>query len=424
MVDDIKLSAEQTEAVELVSDINVRIACVTGQAGTGKTTILRQAYSNVVDKFASVITINERGNEAEVPGVVLCAPTGRAAARIEEATGIPAMTIHRMMRFNMPTMDDAGNEIPSVPAYSKILPMPYDMVFVDEASMVDEELYRKVVDALKRGARIRFFGDNNQLPPIQGKSPFAQGLKKHPSVVLTENFRSNDGIIAASDAVIRNKIPVSGEKVLIRRCERTMGMTEIMKIAESHDFTSMDAQIIAPTRANKNGAMAINVQMQTRFNPSKRKLTIFRTEYFKGESKTVTTAFKPNDKVIWTKNDYNLGLFNGQIGRLIDWDEDDNMIVNFEGKDCEIPYTSKRYNPYKQSTEQYDPRTQMDLAYAITTHKSQGSQFSVVMYALAYSRAATRQNVYTAITRAKDQIVIVNIGGYLSDAIMNKVKID
>ena len=423
-----KLSAEQLEAIDLATTLSNRICCVTGQAGTGKTTILKHVYAELAERFDLVRVQVTKDTYEDQSAVMLCAPTGRAATRIEEATGIPAMTIHRMLRFNAPVIDDDGKEIEPLPAYDKLNPMPYDVVIVDEASMVATELYRKIIDALKPGAVIRFFGDLNQLPPIgdEGGSPFGIALKKYPSVTLTENFRSGDDIIDASDKVIRNRIPSANNGVLIHRANRGGdGMEQVLKLCRDTDFTAMENQIICPTRANKNGSFAISTQIQTLFNPSKEKLTVFRTERYNGETQTIATAFKRGDKVIWTKNDYTLGLFNGQIGRLLDWQEGTgDMLINFDGQDHHIPHTAKRFDPFKQVEYSYDPRTQIDLAYAITTHKAQGSQFDTVMYVVAFSRAGTRQNVYTALTRAKNKIVIIDIGRALSQAIMNKTVVD
>lgn len=402
-------TSEQEEAISLCADTTHKIVCITGQAGTGKTSILAEVHSRLEEMFPS--------NDPEFSRICLAAPTGRAAKRIEEATGIPAMTIHRMMRFSMPEDDkDFG-----LPAHTKQNPMPYDAVFIDEASMLTEDLRRQVIDALKRGAVIRFFGDINQLPPINSASPFAKDLERFPSVTLRTNFRSTDGIIELADRVIKNKMPINNDQVTITKVVSTDGSNAVLRLAETIDFTRMDNQIICPTNTTVHGTENINLAIQQKFNPEKEKITIFQTDK---QGSIIRRSFKRGDKVIWTKNDYNIGLMNGTSGRIITFDlETGTMFANFDGRDYEIPSQVKAHNPQTGLDYVYDPRHYLDLGYAISTHKAQGSQYDIVCYVCSRSRAASRQNVYTAVTRAKRKLFIINIAGSLTHAIDNKVNI-
>ena len=151
----LELDAAQTEAISLCCDVTKRIVAVTGPAGTGKTSILRQGY----------VQLAYHGYRC-----VLAAPTGKAAKRIKEATGIPAMTIHRLLEYTHPGIPDPDTgkvADSSGPRRTRERPLDMDVIFIDEAAMIDMGLYRNLIDAMKSGSAVRFFGDANQLPPIE-----------------------------------------------------------------------------------------------------------------------------------------------------------------------------------------------------------------------------------------------------------------
>lgn len=419
------LSDEQQRAVDLCGDLSVKIACVTGQAGSGKTTTMRKAHDAVEDAFLDTIGRDERG-EAKF-SIRIAAPTGRAAKRVEEATGLKAMTIHRLLRFSTPEDDDDFG----LPAYTKMNPMPYDAIFIDEASMLTTELRRSLIDAMKRGSIIRFFGDVNQLPPI-GKtdnagrrnpnfSPFAKDLQRFPSVTLTKNYRSTDGIVELSDRIIRNRMPQANSQVTITRVVSTSTGNEILKLAQEIDFTSDNAQIITPTNKTTHGTEPINRTIQQRFNPEKESITVFKRDR---DGQLETRKFKRGDKIIWTDNNYDLDLMNGTLGRVLDFNTETGTIhIAIEGRDLAIPSQLEVFNSFTGEKFTFDPRTQMQLGYAITTHKAQGSQFDTVLFICARSRALNRQNIYTAVTRAKQRLIILNVGGSLAQGLDTKVNI-
>lgn len=426
MQTDIILSKEQEEAVELCADTSIRIACVTGQAGTGKTTILKKSHERLVEELEITKGFSPAGDPQF--SIALAAPTGRAAKRIQEATGLRASTIHRMLRFTVPKDDDDFG----LPAYSKMNPMPFDVILIDEASMIAEDLRRALIDAMKRGSIIRFFGDINQLPPIgtydsTGRknpnfSPFAKDLRTFPSVTLTKNFRSTDGIIELADRVIRNKMPMANDQVSILRIGNVDTQNRVLTIAQDIDFTNDGAQIICPTNKTVHGTENLNKAIQQRFNPEREKITIFKKE--KDGTMTVR-SFKKNDKVIWTQNDYNLNLMNGSIGRVLDFDKErGTMWINMDDRDIEISAQMEAFNPSTGEKYVYDPRHYLNLGYAISTHKSQGSQFDIVLFVCSRTRAANRQNVYTAVTRAKQKLIILNVAGSLTYALDTLVDIE
>lgn len=402
---------EQELAIELCADFDKKIVCVTGEAGTGKTSVLSDAVQACVEKLCDKYGGNPDDRSTWKFSFALCAPTGRAAKRIEEVTGIEASTIHRLLRFSVPEDDkDFG-----LPAYTKFNPMPYDVIFCDEASMLTEDLRRNLIDAMKRGCVVRFFGDINQLPPINSASPFAKDLKMFPSVRLTHNFRSNDGIVSIAQKVLANRMFAGNDKVRVDKIKKGTGLEAILSIAQKYDTTSDNVQIICPTNETTYGTSAINNLIQQNFNRSREKITLFKKM---DDGSTRTRSFKVGDKVLWTYNDYNVGLMNGTLGRVLSFDkEGGNIVIAVEGADYIIPARMKAFNPTTHEEYYYDPRHYLDLGYAISTHKSQGSQFDTVIYVCSFSRVATRQNVYTAITRAKHRLIILDIAGALSKAL-------
>lgn len=381
------LSEEQHNAIELGIDKVKKLVGVTGAAGTGKTSIMGEVYLN---------------GDWQMP--VLVAPTGRAAKRIQEATGIPAKTIHRFMRYSMPADDDEAG----LPAYDKFNKFPNDCVLVDEASMVSDDLYRAILDAMPPRCVIRFFGDANQLPPVHGSSPFVTILNKFPSVTLTKNFRSGDGIVTAANQIINNHVPQPNEKFRMLN----PGNGNIMPTMEEFiddSFRGLAGQLIIPTKKGKYGTFAFNRYLQQRLNPTGPVIEIKIDD-------DETRRFRVGDKVIQTKNDYKLNIFNGMIGWVVDIDEDD-IIVNFEERDIRIPAHLESYNPHTgRAIFQYDPRMNLDLAYAITTHKAQGSEFNKVVLLIQKSFVLNRANFYTAVTRAKDQVTVICGPGALAQA--------
>ncbi len=424
-------SLEQEQAIEICTDLQNKIACVTGGAGVGKTTILREVHDGLYEQFCQQKGVKHHmeGRSAnDVPhfSIKLAAPTGRAAKRIEEATGIEAITIHRLLRYSVPMDDDEFG----LPLYSRSNRMPHMAILIDEASMLTKELRRALIDAMANNCIIRFFGDVNQLPPIDPNkkdgellfSPFNADLKKFPSVMLTKNYRSEDGIIKVAQSIISNRIPLPNEQAEFHRVTYGTAMSKIAELASNVDFTLDANQIICPTKVNKIGTMKINLLMQRKFNQETDKINIYQKDKLSGS--IITRSFKRGDKVLWTKNDYELGLMNGTLGRVLDFDSDGGSIfINADDRDIEVPPIAYGINPKTGEKFSYDPRTRLILGYAISTHASQGSQFDYVCYVVARSRAATRQNVYTGITRSKNYITVINVGGALNHAITNVTRL-
>jgi exodeoxyribonuclease V alpha subunit len=384
----VDMSNEQMNAVDMCCDMTVTIASVTGGAGVGKTLVMGEVYKELRRMKKSV---------------ALCAPTGRAAKRIQELTGIPAKTVHRLLEFPMPDDDQDLKTDPNLPRRCRENPLDQQVVIVDEASMISPGIYRFLMDALRRGSVIRWFGDNNQLPPVEeGKPPFIMLLKEFPSVELTYNFRSGDALVANAQRILRGQLPLRNPCFEIIYNDNPLGV--MLEFITPH-FTQEDHQIIMPTRKGKIGTTRANPSIQMRFNS---KGSMLRLDRFSKDEAPL--AIRPGDKFVWIKNDYKLDLFNGEMGH-IDWIDPDagELGVVIGNRAVVIPPRIKTYNAFIGHVINYDPRKQLELGYAITTHKSQGSEFDTVIYCMSKSQIwlLNKRNFYTAVTRAKKNVILI-----------------
>lgn len=383
------LSTEQYRAVEMCCDLTELIVGVTGGAGTGKTLVIGRIHELLVE---------------DKKRVALCAPTGRAAKRIQELTGIPARTVHRLLEFPMP--GDGDDAPPNLPRRDRMNPLLHDVVIVDEASMVDSVLYRQLIDALPKKGVIRFFGDNNQLPPVEdgsGMSSFLRVLKERPMVELTYNFRNEDRILDNAQRILRGSVPVRNSQFEIIYSDDPI--RQMLRFVEHEPcFKQDDHQIIMPTRRGNCGTLIVNPSLQLSFNPHGRTLELAR--YERGPK----LAVRAGDKFLWIKNDYQLNMYNGEIGRIAWVDpEDGELGLETTDRQIHVPARVRQYSPYLQTTITYDPRKQIELGYAVTTHKAQGSEFDAVVYCMAGKQGwlLNRRNFYTGVTRAKKLVVVI-----------------
>lgn len=419
------LSEEQLDAVQLCLDKEKRIVSITGQAGTGKTTILKHAFASLSESGYSI---------------ALVAPTGKAAKRITEATGIPASTIHRYLEFSNPGKVDEHTGKPqgiSTPSRNKHRNVDEDFVFVDESSMVTKELWRDLIDAIGLKTNIRFFGDVNQLPPIEAgadfgkkiESPFEHAIKTFPTKKLTQIFRQGEGsgIVLNGDRIIHGIMPLRRDDFeLVISNEPEKRLFDVIEdcFKEGIDFSDLKNQIIIPTKQGSIGTNGMNPLLQKKFHELRRittpKIRLPRHSWDKLK-KTDTNArsiyITEFDKVINTKNVYatqntSYEVMNGESGIIENIYKDDDgeacITINLGDRIVECPSDIVSYSKTGQ-TFHNDPRKELDLAYAITTHKSQGSEYDYIIYYITRSMIYTlnRANLYTAITRAKKKCIII-----------------
>lgn len=385
----VELSTEQKRAVLECLTNNVTI--ITGGPGTGKTTIINTLVK--IFDFAGF-------------SVALAAPTGRAAKRMEEASGKPAMTIHRMLEYVWSEEEDALNF-----GRNDENPLEEDVIIVDEASMIDLMLMDGLLNAVKEGTRLIFTGDADQLPPVGAGNVLRDMIASEciPVIRLKEIFRQAEGsgIVTNSHLINNGEYPEqqSGNDfyIISKNGETSISDTirELVggRIEAGFDFvrSADDIQILTPTKRGMLGAPSLNAMLQEVINPpaeDKAELKIGKT-------------FREGDKVMQLRNNYGAewrtelfstegeGVFNGDMGIVKEIDiENKSMTVRMD--DRIIEYVG-------------DMLEEIDLAYAITVHKSQGSEFPVVVIPVLNfpPMLMTRNLLYTAVTRGKKLVIIV-----------------
>lgn len=410
-----ELAPKQVEAINASIDPAARVVAVTGAAGTGKTTILKTAY----DK------LTQAGYRCG-----LAAPTGKASKRIYEATGIEALTIHRLLEYSHPGDPDPKTGKPigiSGPKRNRQNPLELDFIFVDEYAMVSHELHRNILDALPAGGGIRMFGDDNQLAPVEEDkrlrdepSPFLKILEndKFVTVVLDQVFRQGEdsGILANAQAILRGRYPTRNEQFDMRISTKP---TEVLRdyvldqlLDQEIDYGAIENQILVPQNTTWVGTRKLNTMLQGLFHNERDPcLWLDRHDWIEGENGKKGGKIKvyQGDKVIVTSNLYDLGVFNGETGKIIEINDDTGeLVIDFGDREQAIPPVLLVQNS-RGGHSSIDPRKYVDLAYAITTHKSQGSEFKRVIYILnkSNSYSVNRRNFYTAITRAKEHVLLI-----------------
>lgn len=392
----ITYAPQQRHAVELAAGRQVML--LTGGPGTGKTTSLR-----------GVLALFERlGLET-----ALAAPTGRAAKRLGELCGAEGTTIHRLLETRF---DPRTGEL--VFAHNEKEPLKADAVIVDETSMVDITLMAALLSALREDCRLVLVGDPDQLPSVGPGNLLSDLLRsgRVPTVRLTEVFRQ-----AAESAIIRsahqvNQGTVPGLKndprqdfFFLHRADPAAAADTIVELVsrrlpENMGIPSNQIQVLSPTRKFESGTGALNQALQAALNPPAEG---------KGERKFGPYVFRRGDRVMQVKNNYDvmwrtmdgreagIGIFNGDVGHILEVDNRRELItVDFDGHVVD-------YSP--------DMLGELEPAYAVTVHKSQGSEYrAVVLCAVdAAPRLLTRGVLYTAITRARELLVIVGEEGVI-----------
>jgi exodeoxyribonuclease V alpha subunit len=405
------LDPEQQEAVNLCCDTTKRVVAITGAAGSGKTTILRKAYNALKDNGYQV---------------ALSAPTGKAAKRIYEVTGIDALTNHRLLEYTHPGEPDpkTGKVAQfSYPRRTRANPLEIDVLFVDEYTMANRDVHRSLFDALPVGASIRVFGDNNQLQPIEEDkrlqdqpSAFSELLTKFPSVRLKTVHRQgkDSGILLNLQAILNGRMPTRNEQWTMHFSEQPVHSLRdyvLESLDEGIDFSEINNQIITPQNTSWVGTVKLNSMIQglfhDRYEPAH---MIPRHNWVKGEGdeKGGSIRMFKGDKVIVTQNMYDLGVFNGESGKIIEITGDGELVIDFGDREQSIPPILMVQNRYGKIVE-IDPRKSVDLGYAITTHKSQGSEYGRVVYVLNKSTGymQNRRNLYTATSRGREHVHLI-----------------
>ncbi|RMF94648.1 MAG: ATP-dependent RecD-like DNA helicase [Candidatus Schekmanbacteria bacterium] len=383
----IKLAKEQKEAIKLVFSNNLSI--ITGGPGTGKTTIL---------KFVTTIC---RKNALKV---LLAAPTGRAAKRLSEVTGMEAKTIHRLLEYN-----------PSMGCFLKNSdsPLKADIIILDESSMIDIPLFANFLEALPPDCSLLMVGDVNQLPSVGPGNLLRDLIESNviACVKLEKIFRqeANSNIVINAHRINRGDFPKipkikreeKGDFYFFEEEDQDKVLNIIKelyckKIPQKFGYNPFtDIQVLTPMHKGTVGAMNINSVLQNILNPQKKELV-------RGNK-----IFRQKDKVMQIKNNYEKEVFNGDIGIIeaIDFEEQ-NLVVNFDD----------RYVEYD-----FGELDELTLSYAISIHKSQGSEYNAVIIPILTQHyyLLQRNLLYTAITRGKKLVVLTGTRKAIWMAIKN-----
>jgi exodeoxyribonuclease V alpha subunit len=296
-------------------------------------------------------------------------------------------------------------------------PLDYKIVIVDEYAMVNHELHRNLINALPRGGCIRTFGDVQQLTPIEKNkyyqdkpSPFQDILANFNGVVLETLHRTGDGsgIVKAADSILKGRIPLPNDDF---RRSITNNLSDKLQevVAESltrgTDFSKIENQVICPSKRTKVGTAKLNALLQNIFRPEKEGwLDLPRHSW--DENKQLYCRIHAGDKVMITSNSYGIecsdgtkGVFNGETGTVVEILEDTGeVIIDLGDRVCNFPPHVHVLKPNGDMIT-VDPRKDLDLAYCITTHKSQGSEYKHVIYVISRSSGMLlgRHNFYTAV---------------------------
>ncbi len=397
---------DQKNAIKLA--INEGVCVITGGPGTGKTTIIK-----------CILTCLRRLGK----NVALLAPTGRAAKRMSESCNYEAKTIHRAL---MVEPGKVGGDFEAVFFYNEGNKFPFDAIIVDEVSMVDATLAFNLLRALRAGAKLVFVGDKNQLPSVGAGNVLEDIIKSDliPYVNLTQIYRQEEAslIIKNAHAINRGEMPIldnsSKDFFFDSKNEQQDIATTIveMQCKRLPKFLGVEPtkiQVLAPMRVGVCGVDNLNSKIQAILNPSNPS----SPEIVVGQ-----TIFRVNDKVMQTSNNYNLswkrcqngkleigeGVFNGDIGTV--------TAINLKTNIMEVTFEDGRICDYPRHEI-----SQLSLSYAITIHKSQGSEFDVAIIPITGGapHILTRNLLYTAITRAKQMVVLVGQKHQLSAMIRN-----
>nr|WP_043816580.1 ATP-dependent RecD-like DNA helicase [Deinococcus maricopensis] len=347
------LSDEQEQVLHLLE--HHRLVVLTGGPGTGKSTTTR-AVADLAEKL---------GLE-----VGLCAPTGKAARRLGEVTGRTASTVHRLLGYG-----------PEGFRFGAMEPVMFDLIIVDEVSMMGDTLMLALLQAVPPGARILLVGDSDQLPPVDAGLPLAALTAAAPTVRLSRVYRQamDNPIIGAAHAIMHAQAPTFGDpRLQFHAVETDTGARRVALLVRELGGPGK-VQVLTPMRKGPLGMDTLNTHLQTLFNPGD------------GGVRIGDTHARPGDLVVQTKNDYQNEIFNGTVGTVLDM-EGNTLTIDFDSNVVTL-----------SGAELWN----LNLAYALTVHRGQGSEWPTVLGVLheAHGPMLNRNLAYTALTRARERFI-------------------
>ena len=381
---ELKIKYDETQKLAIKNALNHPISILTGGPGTGKTTII----NGILLALRKLAEIPASALYSEDPPFLLAAPTGRAAKRMSEITGIGAKTIHRMLGLGI---GDAGT--------GELNELNGEILIIDEMSMVDMFLFKQLLSSINQIRHIVFVGDKDQLPSVGAGNVFSDLIKSQafPTTILKEIHRQGDDstIISLAHAVNEGV----NEGALFKKTKNYSFIScrpdlvgdavgQIVELALKRGFAKDDIQVLGAMYHGNGGVDNLNDIIQEIMNPPKAK-----SKSLEAHNET----FRIGDRILQLQNNPEKDIYNGQIGKISSIDEENSkecMVAKFD--DREVTFGRKDLND-------------LTRAYAITIHKSQGSEFPLVVLNLTMQNYVMlkRNLLYTAITRAEKNLVLV-----------------